>query len=153
MSVNPICLDLNLASTSDPWPSDPWITLLACDKNTTGASIGDDIFTLVRNRGAIAAMRYLFFSLLPRSSSPRTSPSSHISLIFTSVARSILATSPDLLDPPWKSQTPVSWPDKIGSTSTFTMRVHPLSTIPCRVYQVSTVVYVPYGMGISGVSP
>ena len=39
----------------------PWIALISCDKNSTGVSMGDDIFTFVRNHGAIVTVHYLFF--------------------------------------------------------------------------------------------
>lgn len=34
----------------------PWIALVSCDSNTTGASFVNDIFTLARDRGAVAAV-------------------------------------------------------------------------------------------------
>ncbi|KAI1795737.1 hypothetical protein LXA43DRAFT_735012 [Ganoderma leucocontextum] len=36
----------------------PWIALVSCDANATNASMDDDIFTLARDRGAIAALLY-----------------------------------------------------------------------------------------------
>ncbi|PSR70731.1 hypothetical protein PHLCEN_2v13388 [Hermanssonia centrifuga] len=36
----------------------PWIALVSCDTNATNASQSDDIFTLARNRGAVAALLY-----------------------------------------------------------------------------------------------
>ncbi|KAF8585940.1 hypothetical protein K439DRAFT_1632199 [Ramaria rubella] len=36
----------------------PWIALVDCDKNTSDASQVDDIFTLARDRGAVAALLY-----------------------------------------------------------------------------------------------
>jgi hypothetical protein len=34
----------------------PWIALVSCDKNATNASMGIDIFTLARDKGAVAAV-------------------------------------------------------------------------------------------------
>ncbi|KAI0821697.1 hypothetical protein BC628DRAFT_1412819 [Trametes gibbosa] len=36
----------------------PWIALVSCDANSTNASMEDDIFTLARDRGAVAALLY-----------------------------------------------------------------------------------------------
>ncbi|PIL35805.1 hypothetical protein GSI_01465 [Ganoderma sinense ZZ0214-1] len=36
----------------------PWIALVSCDANSTNASQDDDIFTLARDRGAVAALLY-----------------------------------------------------------------------------------------------
>ncbi|TBU61608.1 hypothetical protein BD310DRAFT_956809 [Dichomitus squalens] len=36
----------------------PWIALVSCDTNSTNASMEDDIFTLARDRGAVAALLY-----------------------------------------------------------------------------------------------
>ncbi|TFK89078.1 hypothetical protein K466DRAFT_519611 [Polyporus arcularius HHB13444] len=36
----------------------PWIALVSCDANSTDASMEDDIFTLARDRGAVAALLY-----------------------------------------------------------------------------------------------
>ncbi|KAG8999987.1 hypothetical protein FRB95_011493 [Tulasnella sp. JGI-2019a] len=36
----------------------PWIALVDCDRNSTDASEEDDIFTLARDRGAVAALLY-----------------------------------------------------------------------------------------------
>ncbi|KAF8513094.1 hypothetical protein BU17DRAFT_53477 [Hysterangium stoloniferum] len=46
-------LHLNSESTNTPW-----IALVNCDANTTDASLQDDIFTLARDRGAVAALLY-----------------------------------------------------------------------------------------------
>ncbi|KAI0075124.1 hypothetical protein K474DRAFT_1564301, partial [Panus rudis PR-1116 ss-1] len=40
----------------------PWIALVSCDANATDASQEDDIFTLARDRGAIAALLYSLYS-------------------------------------------------------------------------------------------
>jgi len=40
----------------------PWIALVACDANATDASDTDDIFTLARDRGAVAALLYSLHS-------------------------------------------------------------------------------------------
>ncbi|PAV22631.1 hypothetical protein PNOK_0258800 [Pyrrhoderma noxium] len=36
----------------------PWIALVACDTNGTAYSLEDDVFTLARDRGAVAALLY-----------------------------------------------------------------------------------------------
>ncbi|KAI0744233.1 hypothetical protein C8Q80DRAFT_1106453 [Daedaleopsis nitida] len=41
----------------------PWIALVSCDANSTNASEEDDIFTLARDRGAVAALLYSTKSL------------------------------------------------------------------------------------------
>ncbi|KAI0645948.1 hypothetical protein C8Q79DRAFT_910210 [Trametes meyenii] len=38
--------------------STPWVALVSCDANSTNASMEDDIFTLARDRGAVAALLY-----------------------------------------------------------------------------------------------
>ncbi|KAI0762124.1 hypothetical protein BD413DRAFT_217414 [Trametes elegans] len=38
--------------------STPWVALVSCDVNSTNASMEDDIFTLARDRGAVAALLY-----------------------------------------------------------------------------------------------
>ncbi|KAL4254244.1 hypothetical protein ABKN59_002875 [Abortiporus biennis] len=40
----------------------PWIALVSCDANATDASQEDDIFTLARDRGAVAALLYSLYS-------------------------------------------------------------------------------------------
>lgn len=35
----------------------PWIAFVSCDSNTTNSSMENDIFTLARDRGAVAAVR------------------------------------------------------------------------------------------------
>ncbi|PVG00398.1 hypothetical protein CPB86DRAFT_782744 [Serendipita vermifera] len=45
--------------TNDTWGSDtPWIALIQCDFNSTPVDLGEDIFTKVRDRGALAALLY-----------------------------------------------------------------------------------------------
>lgn len=41
--------DLGIANT-------PWIAMISCDKNATDASMDIDIFTLARDKGAVAAV-------------------------------------------------------------------------------------------------
>ncbi|KAI0705107.1 hypothetical protein C8T65DRAFT_653241 [Cerioporus squamosus] len=41
----------------------PWIALVSCDANSTTASMEDDIFTLARDRGAVAALLYSLKSI------------------------------------------------------------------------------------------
>ncbi|KAI0779339.1 hypothetical protein C8Q74DRAFT_1446931 [Fomes fomentarius] len=41
----------------------PWIALVNCDANSTNASQEDDIFTLARDRGAVAALLYSLKSI------------------------------------------------------------------------------------------
>jgi len=36
--------------------STPWIALVSCDKNATDMSLDEDIFTLARDKGAVAAV-------------------------------------------------------------------------------------------------
>ncbi|KAG9029664.1 hypothetical protein FS842_004544 [Serendipita sp. 407] len=38
--------------------STPWIALINCDKNATNATMDNDIFAMVRDRGAVAALLY-----------------------------------------------------------------------------------------------
>ncbi|KAH6914059.1 RING-7 protein [Coprinopsis sp. MPI-PUGE-AT-0042] len=38
--------------------STPWIALVSCDRNATNATMDEDIFTLARDRGAVAALLY-----------------------------------------------------------------------------------------------
>ena len=45
-------LKLGIANT-------PWIALVSCDRNATNASMEEDIFTLARDRGAVAAVSAL----------------------------------------------------------------------------------------------
>jgi hypothetical protein len=40
--------------------SAPWIAMVSCDTNSTGASMEIDIFTLARDKGAVAAVRSSF---------------------------------------------------------------------------------------------
>lgn len=40
----------------------PWIALVSCDKNATDASMEIDIFTLARDKGAVAALLYSLYS-------------------------------------------------------------------------------------------
>ncbi|KAG8845762.1 hypothetical protein FRB91_001503 [Serendipita sp. 411] len=46
----------------DMWINDststPWIALINCDKNATNATMDNDIFAMVRDRGAVAALLY-----------------------------------------------------------------------------------------------
>ncbi|KAG8837938.1 hypothetical protein FRC18_007281 [Serendipita sp. 400] len=46
----------------DFWMNDttstPWIALISCDQNATNATMDNDIFTMVRDRGAVAALLY-----------------------------------------------------------------------------------------------
>ncbi|KAI0767832.1 hypothetical protein C8Q74DRAFT_1282769 [Fomes fomentarius] len=54
-------LDINDCPPPHGWcltATTPWIALISCDKNSTNASQEDDIFTLARNRGAVAALLY-----------------------------------------------------------------------------------------------
>ena len=40
----------------------PWIAFVSCDFNVTGFSLDVDIFTLARDRGAVAAVGIIFLS-------------------------------------------------------------------------------------------
>ncbi|KAJ7579214.1 hypothetical protein C8J56DRAFT_965107 [Mycena floridula] len=46
------------ANESTPGSLTPWIALISCDTNATDASQDEDIFTLARNKGAVAALLY-----------------------------------------------------------------------------------------------
>ncbi|KAI5479204.1 hypothetical protein MNV49_003898 [Pseudohyphozyma bogoriensis] len=46
------------AETSQPPSLVPWIAMISCDSNGTSYSMEDDIFTLARDRGALAALLY-----------------------------------------------------------------------------------------------
>ncbi|PPQ79640.1 hypothetical protein CVT25_003225 [Psilocybe cyanescens] len=70
-------------SVNDDTPptSTPWIALISCDTNSTNASPTKDIFTLAREKGAVAAIIYSSFSeacilhlSLSRSSPPQPPP-------------------------------------------------------------------------------
>ncbi|KAJ2928622.1 hypothetical protein H1R20_g8437, partial [Candolleomyces eurysporus] len=51
-------------SLSDLGPANtPWIAMVSCDKNATDASMDIDIFTLARDKGAVAALLYSLSSL------------------------------------------------------------------------------------------
>lgn len=46
-------------ANNDTLPTNtPWIALVSCDRNATNASMEEDIFTLARDRGAVAALLY-----------------------------------------------------------------------------------------------
>ena len=53
-SSPPLTLD---SSQSAHTALTPWIALVSCDKNATDASMEIDIFTLARDKGAVAAVR------------------------------------------------------------------------------------------------
>ncbi|KAF6762976.1 hypothetical protein DFP72DRAFT_519061 [Ephemerocybe angulata] len=46
-----------------PGTDTPWIAMVSCDKNATNASMDTDIFTLARDKGAVAALLYTLGSL------------------------------------------------------------------------------------------
>ncbi|KAJ3575130.1 hypothetical protein NP233_g1309 [Leucocoprinus birnbaumii] len=48
---------------STPATSAPWIAMVSCDSNSTDASMEIDIFTLARDKGAVAALLYSLHSL------------------------------------------------------------------------------------------
>lgn len=53
--------DLSPAST-------PWIALISCDANATNVNLDNDIFTLARDKGAVAAVgSYILSSILSPS--------------------------------------------------------------------------------------
>lgn len=54
----------------------PWIALVACDTNGTNYSMEDDIFTLARDRGAVAALLYSEWSKACIINSEYADPSS-----------------------------------------------------------------------------
>jgi len=76
----------------------PWIALVACDNNSTDASDADDIFTLARDRGAVAAVRSTAIPVRPYSSPIlyRTSSSTPPILLRALSTRSI-PTPPTLI--------------------------------------------------------
>ncbi|KAG8885787.1 hypothetical protein FRB97_009492 [Tulasnella sp. 331] len=43
---------------SAEYTTTPWIAMIDCDRNSSDASVDDDIFTLARDRGAVAALLY-----------------------------------------------------------------------------------------------
>ncbi|KAF9012349.1 hypothetical protein BDQ17DRAFT_1537219 [Cyathus striatus] len=48
----------DIASDMTPLTTTPWIALVSCDRNATNASMEEDIFTLARDKGAVAALLY-----------------------------------------------------------------------------------------------
>ncbi|RXW24955.1 hypothetical protein EST38_g867 [Candolleomyces aberdarensis] len=51
------------ANNMTPGTNTPWIAMVSCDKNATDASMDIDIFTLARDKGAVAALLYSLTSL------------------------------------------------------------------------------------------
>lgn len=50
------------AGLSNDTTTTPWVALVACDANITDASMTSDIFTLARERGAVAALLFSAYS-------------------------------------------------------------------------------------------
>ncbi|KAF8893303.1 hypothetical protein BD779DRAFT_949571 [Infundibulicybe gibba] len=50
-------------NSSTPPTSTPWIAMVSCDYNATNASQEEDIFTLARDKGAVAALLYSLYSV------------------------------------------------------------------------------------------
>ncbi|EAU91210.2 RING-7 protein [Coprinopsis cinerea okayama7 len=51
------------ANNMTPPTNTPWIALVSCDRNATDMSMDEDIFTMARDRGAVAALLYSLYSL------------------------------------------------------------------------------------------
>ncbi|KAJ2918584.1 hypothetical protein MD484_g1857, partial [Candolleomyces efflorescens] len=51
------------ANNMTPGTNTPWIAMVSCDKNASDASMEIDIFTLARDKGAVAALLYSLSSL------------------------------------------------------------------------------------------
>lgn len=50
-------------NASTPPSLTPWIAMVSCDHNATTASMEEDVFTLARDKGAVAALLYSLYSL------------------------------------------------------------------------------------------
>ncbi|KAG5648465.1 hypothetical protein DXG03_003076 [Asterophora parasitica] len=50
-------------NNTTPPTSTPWIAMVSCDFNATNASQEEDVFTLARDKGAVAALLYSSYSL------------------------------------------------------------------------------------------
>ncbi|GLB37429.1 putative RING-like zinc finger [Lyophyllum shimeji] len=50
-------------SNETPATTTPWIAMVSCDYNATNASQDEDVFTLARDKGAVAALLYSSYSL------------------------------------------------------------------------------------------
>jgi len=78
------------ANNLAPPTSTPWIALISCDANTTDASQEQDIFTLAKDKGAVAALLYSLTSLTcvinPEYANPATFD--HVFDIFCSQSES-----------------------------------------------------------------
>lgn len=61
---------------STPPTSTPWIAMVSCDFNVTNASQDEDVFTLARDKGAVAALLYSSYSFAcvinPEYADPQT---------------------------------------------------------------------------------
>ncbi|TFK44720.1 hypothetical protein BDQ12DRAFT_673454 [Crucibulum laeve] len=53
----------DIANNSTPPTTTPWIALVSCEQNATDASMEEDIFTLARDKGAVAALLYSLTSV------------------------------------------------------------------------------------------
>ncbi|KAG5342675.1 hypothetical protein C0989_010643 [Termitomyces sp. Mn162] len=49
-------------SNATPPTTTPWIAMVSCDSNATNASQEEDVFTLARDKGAVAALLYSEYS-------------------------------------------------------------------------------------------